>query len=235
MNETRLLKNAIRKNLPDLEETRKRCLSAPSKKKAPLRRWAPIAALCTIALICTSVIHLYGENERPAFASPISLGSDSTLNPSDEIRLNTLSSLSAFKLNVQAKEASSPRYDNLQNLSVPEDLSEISYYDLYGQKRSPKKDLSAPYDVFLCSVAYFSEPSEEKKIRIAMSDQETPPRCYLFPDTGDFSVINQIEMPLYQYEDSYMTTFFYDGIYFDVETSGISLEEFVSALSSITK
>ena len=71
---------------------------------------------------------------------------------------------------------------------------------------------------------------------IAFSNEYEPLRDYFFGDEGSkVSKINDFELTIYRYENSYMTTFKYNDINFDIETTDITEQEFIDLLVSIIK
>lgn len=71
---------------------------------------------------------------------------------------------------------------------------------------------------------------------IAICSNEEPLRDYFFKcDNPKQSEINGIPVMIYGYQNSFMVQFFYENIYYDIETSNVTLEELEKLLVSITE
>ena len=83
------------------------------------------------------------------------------------------------------------------------------------------------------SVVTFNDASS---IEVSFSKNNKPLRDYFFEDNGkSYSSINGEKIKIYSYGKSYMTTFNYKGINFDIESSNISESDFLELLSLIIK
>uniref|UniRef100_UPI004057333D hypothetical protein n=1 Tax=Acetatifactor sp. TaxID=1872090 RepID=UPI004057333D len=71
---------------------------------------------------------------------------------------------------------------------------------------------------------------------IAICSKEEPLRDYFIKcDNPKQSEINGVPVMIYGYQDSFMVQFFYENIYYDIETSNATLEELEELLISITE
>lgn len=70
-------------------------------------------------------------------------------------------------------------------------------------------------------------------IEIAFSEVGAPLRDYFMNSQNEVSKIGEVEVVISQFEDKYLVTFDIDGLYFDIETKGISESELVELLNSI--
>jgi len=71
---------------------------------------------------------------------------------------------------------------------------------------------------------------------IAICSNEEPLRDYFFKcDNPKQSEINGVPVMIYGYQNSFMVQFFYENIYYDIETSNVTLEELEELLVSITE
>lgn len=91
----------------------------------------------------------------------------------------------------------------------------------------------------LLSYQFIYETESGGRADIALSPLSTPPRdCYLLCDNPDQSTINGVSLIIYGTEGtgnpSYMVQFHHEGIYYDVETSGITLAELKILLLNLT-
>lgn len=83
------------------------------------------------------------------------------------------------------------------------------------------------------SVVAFNDVSS---IEVSFSKNNKPLRDYFFEDNGkSYSSINGEKIKIYSYGKSYMATFNYKGINFDIESSNISENDFLELLSLIIK
>ena len=122
-----------------------------------------------------------------------------------------------------------PEFNFLKNLNIPEDLSDKSFSAIYTRKDKDSKD----YNI-LHNYDFWFE-SNDRRIILAFSDKNKPLRDYHFEEFGKISKINNQELTIYQYNTSYLTTFTYNGINFDIETNNLTESELINLLTSIIK
>ena len=93
---------------------------------------------------------------------------------------------------------------------------------------------SGEYNVFHDYLFFLSNTQTDGSIKIAMSPVEKPLRdCFFMCDDPVYSEINGVKLVITGDGGFYCTVFEYNGIWYDVETDGASLEDFVILLYSI--
>jgi len=152
----------------------------------------------------------------------------------NNIVVNDINDLGAFRLDAKAIDAKVENFianfEFLKNIEIPRDLTEKNAIKLFVRgEDSENYDKLRHYEI-----SYFND--NDRSISVSFSDTEKPLRDYRFPDEGSkLSIINNINLKIYKYEDLYMTEFEYKGYNFDIETVGISESELVELLKSIIK
>ena len=81
----------------------------------------------------------------------------------------------------------------------------------------------------------FTLNNTESNIEIHFSDIEEPLRCVFTNETKKLSVVNGVNMLIQQLQDTYYITFENKGVYFDIETRNIDLDELITILEMITQ
>lgn len=192
-------------------------------------KWV-IVSVVLIMILCLPV--LLNDEEFSSGSSPFQILENDT-----NIYVNKVENVGAAKLDVHDEIVEKNNYymipyiDTLANIQIPEDFDSEQYYRLFG-----KNTLNNSYDQFLNFEFWYQNSKNGRHICIAFSDDHKPIRDYHFSEEGSQkSQINNVELIIYQYENLYMTEFIYEGIYFDIETNDITLEEFTSLLQSIIK
>lgn len=93
---------------------------------------------------------------------------------------------------------------------------------------------SGEYNIFHDYVLRLKDTQSDAGLTLAMSPVEKPLRdCYYLCDDPVYSEINGVKLAIIGDDYNYYTIFEYDGIWYDIETYSISLEDFVIFLNSI--
>lgn len=202
------------------------------KNKMKYLKWS-LAPICLVAVVCG--VMMFGGNN--VLLSPNNKTDKPYVDNKDNIALNinNLSSevgQSKIDADVESvKEDINLAHYDLLDLSVPEDIDEKDVYGIYtkgGNNTESKKAYS--YNLV------YNSADDNRCINIGFSKENKPIRDYYFDDNGNqISKINDVELKIYKYENSYMTEFNYKGINYDIETTNISQEELASLLQSIIK
>lgn len=130
-----------------------------------------------------------------------------------------------------------PYYEVLSHLEVPEDFDDKEYINVISVKSNQNNfnDSINIRDEYLIQYQkILKNSSNNRSIIISYSEKNTYLLDYSSVE-GKVSKINDFELIIYKYENSYMTKFNYKNIHISIETSDITEEEFVSLLLSIIK
>lgn len=198
------------------------------KKKMKINNLMKFAIPVCIMIIMCGVVLVNGSNEL--------LKTDTKMKQQNKnnIVINNINDLGAFRLDAKAIDAKVENFianfEFLENIEIPKDLTKES-----ARKILIRGENSDSYDKLRhYELSYFND--NDRSISVSFSDIEKPLRDYRFPDEGSkISIINNIDLKIYKYEDLYMTEFKYNGYYLDIETVGISESELVKLLESIIK
>lgn len=154
-----------------------------------------------------------------------------------EIKINKLNDMAMSSLDADIKtvevEEIPEKFDILKTIKTPEGFNSESIYAVYVRENIQTEEYNILNNYV---IDYRTNESAEKSITISFSDTYEPLRDYFIDkENSKVSNINDIEFVIYNYEKMYITKFEYNGIKFDIETSGISEEEFIDLLLSIIK
>lgn len=149
-----------------------------------------------------------------------------------ELKINKIEYFGQLKIDGREKEIKNidmKNFEILSNIKIPTDLDGRIYNEIY-----VKNDKTNKYDkLYNYEFSYFSKKNEKRTITIAFSDTNKPLRDYYLDEEGKISKINDIELKIYQYEDSYMVIFEFKNYKFDIETNSITKDELLNLLESI--
>lgn len=180
--------------------------------------------VCTCALVLMIGVFAFSGNK----VNDIKTESYSKNNFS----INELDSVASHKLDAESREV------NEQDLE-----SDFSFYkdlvlsDLLKGYKVEGIYIKDSYDKYNKLNNYLvSTYTENNSIKIAFSKDCEPLRDYFFDDNGEkYTTINGEDIKIYNYGNSYMTVFSYNGVNFDIETSNMDINEFVNILKLIIK
>lgn len=116
-------------------------------------------------------------------------------------------------------------------VSIPNDLDKTYKYIWYfkDDKLHEEYNILGNYEIIYSN-------DGDRSINVKYSNTKAPVRDYYFSDEGNkITIINNVELKIYKFENSYFTEFKYNGYYFDIETSNIKENELVDFLISIIK
>ncbi len=151
------------------------------------------------------------------------------------LKINKLDEMAMGSMDVDIKaveiEELPEKFDFIQNLKLPDrfkfDLGQM----IYTRDSLEKEEYNILHDYLLI---YNVNENVPDSIKIAFSEEYEPVRDYFIEhENSKTSKINNTDVTIYQYEKMYIAYFEYNGIKFDVETTGISEEELVTLLGSI--
>jgi len=188
--------------------------------------------ICLMILICSGVALKYYHSTLKQEESHIEIEEKEEYN----IYINPVDGIDLMRIDADIREISMngfniPWPDILKGgIVIPKDLDNFHAYSIY-----TRESKTGDYDHLNCYVYhYFSTKTKaDKDIRMALSNTEKPIRDYFFDNIGEVSTIHGIEFTLFQYENTYFTEFYYKNYYFDIETTGVNIEELTALLESI--
>ena len=156
----------------------------------------------------------------------------SSQNMNVMLEINPLQGASMAKLDadVQTGEISSlpEKFEFINNIALPSEYKLENSYEVYTRENYDNAEYSSLHDyVFNYSKDY------ENTIKVAFSEVGEPIRDNFLDDSKKISKIGDVDVIISQYEKMYVATFKCKGIYFDIETNGITEEELVNLLESI--
>lgn len=152
-----------------------------------------------------------------------------------ELKINKLDEMMVGSLDADIKsveiEELPEKFDFIQNLKLPDGFKFDCGQIIYTRDSLEKEEYSILHDYLLL---YNTNENAQDSIKIAFSEEYEPLRDYFIEQNNSkISKINGTDVTIYQYEKMYIAYFEYNGIKFDVETTGINEEELVALLSSI--
>lgn len=201
------------------------------KMKKDIIKWISVPA-CLIIVICGVVFLNKDDNIIYKPSDPIISGEKKY-----EIYINSVESnkgLAKFDADVKIENGVSIPYFEFMSLwDFPDDFDNTEIWKTVWVKKDKN---SKDYDILNHYERLAVNTKNNRKINISFSDEYEPLRDYFFGDEGSkVSKINGFELTIYKYENSYMTTFKYNDINFDIETTDITEQEFIDLLVSIIK
>ena len=116
-------------------------------------------------------------------------------------------------------------------ITLPKDLTKENGYAIY-----TKNSETGQYTDLNSYVYEYFNNSDKRKIRLAFSETEKPLKDYYFnTQNAKKSNINNYELVIFQYGNTFYTEFKYKEYNFDIETTNITKDELTSLLKSILK
>ena len=232
---------------------------APAKKKHSIRNWSALTACLCILAVGAAVVTPHfspivpGPNTENPIISPGEVVPDTpgTTAPEVEVtlRINTLNGVGVADMDLKIKHYDKLPYDVWQMvLAEFHENTDIPYEDFttrfpegwqktnfYSHMIRGYKDgvRSEEYDT-LHDYVFTLENGDGGSATVAICPFETPLRdCFFVSENPKESTINGTPLVIHGDSGLYMTSFFHEGLYYDIELSGISkseLEEFLVAL-----
>lgn len=153
-----------------------------------------------------------------------------------EIHINKIKNLGAMKLDADIKTKNfdttcftAPYGIRFGEFKIPKDMNCIDISEIYIKGKDSKE-----YNILNNYENCYYNDYNDRSITIAFSDTYQPLRDYYLEDTNSKkSIIENVEMTIYQYKEIYMTSFTYQNINFDVETEKVTEDELIEFLQSV--
>ena len=198
---------------------RNQILLKSERKDNVMNRFFKLAIpVCLVVIMC-SVIYFGYDNVD--------------LKTNDNIYVNNLEDVLQKDMVFEVEEIDFESIPNKFNFILDVNISKtfklVRKYNLYTRSNLEVNAFDILRD-------YVFEYTNENggQIIISFSEIGKPLRDYYIID-GKSSKINDIDVIIAQYENTFMVTFEYNNIFFDIETNNITIEELKSLLKSIVK
>lgn len=194
-----------------------------------------ILAPTCVAII--AVIGLFGFDKIKNPNNDIEIGINNNVKELQslkvELNINKIEEMMVASLDADVKTIEMSKlpeeFKFIENINIPEEYQLKSSYNVYtkdGLKNNGEYTILHDY--------VFSYGNDDMGgIVIAFSTIENPLRDYYIDDVNQKSKIGEIELEISQYKEMYLVRFYLEGIYFDIETNGITESELVELLQSI--
>ena len=173
---------------------------------------------CVIILgILIGVIVIYNREDKKTF-----------LEESDII-INQVTSYEDITSDLDVKIVSSICdciYDDYFGYELPDDLRLNQDYGVL------VKDASLEYNIVHDYVFEFIG-NNDRWVHITYSMIEEPLKDYFITSDNRVSIIDGVEVLLYQYEEQYIVNFKYNDMYYEIEANHVTLEELLTLIRGI--
>ena len=229
------LKEKIRKNIKEeiaISNIRKEFDMKTNKSKKIIYM---VSSVCAVIILCIGIfIGVSKLNNNLLKNDNVQLGEaeseENNLNV--ELNINKLKELAkaSSDLDIKTREMESlpEKFKFIESANIPEGYKLESSYNIY-----VRDDINAEEYKVLHDYVFNYRENSENRIIIAFSEIEKPLRDYYIDEGEKVSKIGETELVISQWEQMYIVTFEYKGIYFDIETTGITENELVDLLESI--
>ena len=171
----------------------------------------------------------------------VQLKKEINIDSNNEIKINdynvTNSSISNY-VNTNNSNISNysnvniPYFEVLNNLNLPNDF-DIKYEGKARVKVLDKKDKD--YGKINNYEFLFRNSKNSRNIIIGISDENEPISSININDNSSKSIINNVELIIYKYNNRYIVKFSYKDYNFIIETTDIDENELINLLKSIIK
>lgn len=206
-----------------------------TKIKNNVWKWS-LAPICLVAII-VGILFKNSKNNNIVLDNYTDKENNIILNINN-IDTNYSDILRDILFDADIKEISTnglfiPWPEMLIGITIPKDLDKFHATAVYTRNNKTNE-----CDILNSYVYNYSNELEEdyKSIRIAFSDTNKPLRDYFFSEENSKeTIINNVKITIFQYNDIYFTEFSYKDYHFDIEANNISEQELSNLLVSIIK
>ncbi len=205
------------------------------KKENNLLKWS-LVPICLIVVISGIIFLNYKNDNNDLLENKPYIDKENNIT----LNINDLAKVGMTKLDADVKTVSGVNIpypfkvnenQNEEWFIIPRDLTQTKNYIVYVKKDKDSKE----YDTVANYIMLITD-GNERSIEVKYSEEQEPLRDYYFSEEDSkITTINNIDLKIYKYENSFYTTFSYNGYYFDIETSNITEQEFSNYLVSILK
>lgn len=122
------------------------------------------------------------------------------------------------------------KYNFVKELNIPNDLNDKKYQEVY-----IKDEYSKDYNLKNHYQIYYQNTDDNRIINLTFSDNHKLINNYSDNEFKRKTLINNQEIIIYEDNQTYVTSFNCNDIYFYIETINITEKEFINLLKSIIK
>ena len=205
------------------------------KKENNLLKWS-LVPICLIVIISGIIFLNYKKDNNNSLENKTYINKENNTI----LNINDLSKVGMTTLDTDVKTVSGVNIpypfkvnenQNEEWFIIPSDLTQTKQYIVYVKKDKDSKE----YDVVANYIMLITD-GNERSIEVKYAKEQEPLRDYYFSEEDSkITTINGIDLKIYKYENSFYTTFSYNGYYFDIETSNITTQELSDYLVSILR
>lgn len=230
------LKEKIRKNIKEeiaISNIRKEFGMKTNQNKKLIYA---VSSVCAVLILTIGI--LVAPDILPIKNEDFLIGEAENTNNCEEIKtkveinINKLKELAMTSLDADVQtitmESLPEKFAFMKKIILPEEYQLEGSYNIY--VRSDRE--IEKYDILHDYVFNYRKDSTND-ITIAFSELEEPLRDYYIDGANKVSKIGDVELIISQWKQMYIVTFEYKGIYFDIETTGITEKELIEMLQSI--
>lgn len=193
-----------------------------------MKKFALIPVTVIVLIVLVVGLYHFGENAERKRKSII-YGDDIIITV-NKLKGPASSSQLDIDIKIVEIEKMEEKFEFVKNLKLPDDVKLISSSCYYTRERN-SDEYNTLHDYI---IRYTTEGGNDKDIQIAFSKIGKPLKCVVVvTDNKDISVIGNVELEISEVNGTYMATFYFDNMNFDIEAKGLSLDEFVELLKSI--
>ena len=205
------------------------------KKENNLLKWS-LVPICLIVIISGIIFLNYKKDNNNSLENKTYINKENNTI----LNINDLSKVGMTTLDTDVKTVSGVNIpypfkvnenQNEEWFIIPTDLTQTKNYIVYVKKDKDSKE----YDTVANYIMLITD-GNERSIEVKYAKEQEPLRDYYFSEEDSkITTINGIDLKIYKYENSFYTTFSYNGYYFDIETSNITTQELSDYLVSILR
>lgn len=149
-----------------------------------------------------------------------------------QLNINQIENIATAKLDADMQELNVEdvlgKYDFVSDVLIPEDMKLDNVYGIYTRESFDVQN----YDILHDYMLVYGE-NADRNVSIKFSELEKPLRDYFINGANQKTVIKDVELEVSKYQDTYMASFSKDGVFFDIETTGITEGELIKLLESM--
>ena len=226
------LKERVRKNIKEeiaISNIRKEFDMKTNKNKKVIY---VLSSICAVFILGIGIFVGVNKNLLPSNTVDIGQTDGKGESVKVELNINKVKDMSMTSLDADVKtielENLPKEFAFVENLLVPNEYEFENGYTVYTRENIDTAEYNVLHDYVL---NYRKDDLNE--IKIAFSKIESPIRDYFIDEGDKVSKIGDVELVISQWKEMYVVTFEYQGIYFDIETTGVTENELVSLLQSV--